>query len=125
MVSETSLFDNPVDGPEMNDGVGQKPETVSVLLPLPVAGPWTYGALANHLWSFAKEDRTEINASFLQPFVSYITPTKLTFYLNTAPTSNWHAKEWVWDEHENTYVRGRYFISGPAIESLRSAFSIG
>ena len=38
---------------------------------------------------------------------------------------NWHAKDWEWDEHENTYVRGRYFISGPAIESLRSAFSIG
>ena len=38
---------------------------------------------------------------------------------------NWHARDWEWDEHENTYVRGRLFISGPAIESLRRAFSIG
>ena len=38
---------------------------------------------------------------------------------------NWHAQDWQWDDAKNTYVRGRYFISGPAIESLRSAFSIG
>jgi hypothetical protein len=38
---------------------------------------------------------------------------------------NWHARDWHWDEHENTYVEGRYFISGPAIESLRAAFGIG
>lgn len=63
-------------------------------LVLKQAGPWTYGALANHLWSFAKEDRTEINASFMQPFVSYITPTKLTYYLNTESTYNWDAQEW-------------------------------
>jgi len=38
---------------------------------------------------------------------------------------NWHAKDWQWDEGKNTYVKGRYFISTPAIESLRSAFGIG
>jgi hypothetical protein len=38
---------------------------------------------------------------------------------------NWHARDWQWDDGKNTYVRGRYFISGPAIEALRSAFSIG
>lgn len=37
----------------------------------------------------------------------------------------WHPKDWEWDEHENTYVRGRYFISAPAIDSLRAAFGIG
>ena len=36
------------------------------------SGPWTYGALANHLWSFAGDDaRADVNATFLQPFVSY------------------------------------------------------
>lgn len=63
-------------------------------LVLKQSGPWTYGALANHLWSFAKEDKTEINASFVQPFVSYITPTKLTYYLNTESTYNWDTKDW-------------------------------
>ncbi len=38
---------------------------------------------------------------------------------------NWHAPDWQWDDGKNTYVRGRYFIAGPAIEALRSAFSIG
>ena len=38
---------------------------------------------------------------------------------------NWHARDWHWDEKENTYSQGRYFISGPAMDSLRSAFSIG
>jgi len=38
---------------------------------------------------------------------------------------NWHSGDWQWDDRKNTYVRGRYFISGPAIDALRSAFSIG
>ena len=38
---------------------------------------------------------------------------------------NWHARDWQWDEEKNTYVEGRYFISGPAIRSLRKAFGIG
>ena len=63
-------------------------------LVLKQSGPWTYGALANHLWSFAKEDKTEINASFVQPFVSYITPKKLTYYVNTESTYNWDTKDW-------------------------------
>ncbi len=63
-------------------------------LVLKQSGPWTYGALGNHLWSFAKEDNTEINASFVQPFVSYITPKKLTYYLNTESTYNWDSKDW-------------------------------
>ena len=38
---------------------------------------------------------------------------------------NWHARDWEWDEEKATYVRGRYYISSPAIVSLRAAFSIG
>jgi hypothetical protein len=38
-------------------------------------GPWTYGALTNHIWSFAGDDRrADVNATFLQPFLSYTTP---------------------------------------------------
>jgi len=37
---------------------------------------WTYGALANHIWSFAGDDsRADVNATFLQPFLSYTTKT--------------------------------------------------
>ena len=38
---------------------------------------------------------------------------------------NWHAQDWEWSEEEGTYVKGRYFIPGPAIDSLREAFGIG
>ena len=59
------------------------------------AGPWTYGALANHIWSFAGDDgRADINATFLQPFASYSTPTAWTFSVNTESTYDWQASEW-------------------------------
>jgi hypothetical protein len=58
-------------------------------------GPWTYGALANHLWSFAgDEDRGDVNATFLQPFLSYTTPAAWTFALNTESTYDWEGEEW-------------------------------
>lgn len=58
-------------------------------------GPWTYGALANHIWSVAgDDDREEVNATFLQPFLSYITSTQTTFGLNTESTYDWQNDEW-------------------------------
>jgi len=59
------------------------------------AGPWTYGALVNHIESFAGEDsRADISASFVQPFVSYITKTKTTIGLNTESTYDWESEQW-------------------------------
>ncbi|MDP6478886.1 MAG: hypothetical protein QGI75_02460 [Phycisphaerales bacterium] len=58
-------------------------------------GPWTYGALANHVWSFAgARDRDSINSTFLQPFVSYTTPDAWTFTLETESTYDWRSSEW-------------------------------
>ena len=58
-------------------------------------GPWTIGGLANHVWSVAgDDDRSDINATFLQPFVSMITKTKTTFGLNVESTYDWQAEEW-------------------------------
>jgi hypothetical protein len=58
-------------------------------------GPWTYGILANHLWSFAgKDDRDEVNATFLQPFLAYTTRTATTFTINTESTYDWNAEQW-------------------------------
>lgn len=58
-------------------------------------GPWTVGALANHIWSYAGDhDRTDVNQTFLQPFVSYNTKQAVTFTLNTESTYNWTAEEW-------------------------------
>ena len=58
-------------------------------------GPWTYGMLANHLWDFAGDDsRASVNATFLQPFVSYITPTKTTFGVSLESTYDWQGNQW-------------------------------
>jgi len=58
-------------------------------------GTWTYGALANHIVSFAgEEDRADINATYIQPFISYVTATQTTFALNTESTYDWEASQW-------------------------------
>lgn len=58
-------------------------------------GPWTYGALGNHLWSFAgDDDRADLSATFLQPFLAYGTPTGWTYSLNTESTYDWQGEQW-------------------------------
>ncbi len=60
------------------------------------ANGWTYGALANHIWSYGTDDssRQEVNATFLQPFISYITKTYTTVGLNTESTYDWTNSQW-------------------------------
>ena len=56
---------------------------------------WTYGALANHVWSFAGDgQRAAVSATFIQPFVSFTTKTFTTFALNTESTYDWKARQW-------------------------------
>ena len=55
---------------------------------------WTYGALANHIWSYAGWGNREVSATFLQPFVSYTTKTYTTFTLNTESTYDWASHQW-------------------------------
>jgi hypothetical protein len=50
---------------------------------------WTYGALANHIWSYAGWGDRDVSATFLQPFVSYTTKTFITLTLNTESTYDW------------------------------------
>jgi hypothetical protein len=74
---------------------GEKWGAGPTIVALKQDGPWTYGVLANHIWSFAgNEDRNDISNTFLQPFLSYTTPTAWTFALNTESTYDWKAKEW-------------------------------
>jgi hypothetical protein len=59
-------------------------------------GAWTYGALVNHIESFTGDDeRVDISATFIQPFLTYITKTKTTFALNTESTYDWENEEWL------------------------------
>jgi hypothetical protein len=51
---------------------------------------WTYGMLANHLWSYAgTSHRQNVSATFLQPFLSYTTKTVTTFAINTEASYDW------------------------------------
>lgn len=90
-------------------------------------GPWTYGALANHLWSFAGDnDRGDVNATFLQPFVSYITPHKTTFTLNSEASYDWSNEQWnipvnfivsqllkIGDQPVQLFAGARYYLETP------------
>ena len=56
---------------------------------------WTYGVLANHLWSFAgNQDRPDVSATFMQPFLNYTTTTYTTFGVNTESTYDWERDQW-------------------------------
>ncbi len=58
-------------------------------------GPWTMGMLANHIWSFARDDdRKEINSTFLQPFLAYNFKTATTISFNTESTYDWIDDQW-------------------------------
>lgn len=59
------------------------------------SGPWTVGALGNHIWSLTGNDEDgDISSTFLQPFVSYTTPRATSFTLNTESTYDWENEEW-------------------------------
>jgi len=98
------------------------------LLVLRQHGGWTYGVLSNHLWSFAGDDsRRSVNATFVQPFVSYTTKQKTTFGLNAEATYDWNESQWtvplnltvsqllrIGKLPVSIGVGGRYYAEGPS-----------
>jgi hypothetical protein len=90
-------------------------------------GGWTYGLLANQIWSFAGEaERRSVNATFLQPFVSYTTKTKTTFGFNVESTYSWTDGQWTVPLNVSVSqllrvgklpvsfaIGGRYYAEGP------------
>ncbi|MCB1242680.1 MAG: transporter [Akkermansiaceae bacterium] len=88
---------------------------------------WTYGILANHLWSYAGEDaRDEVNATFLQPFLSYTSASQTTVGLNLESTYDWEHGQWtvpvnlalsqlvkIGGAPVQFQLGGRYYAEGP------------
>jgi hypothetical protein len=75
---------------------GEKWGVGPTALALKQSGPWTVGGLMNHIWSVAGEDdRADVNATYLQPFLSYVTKTKTTLGVSLESTYDWEAEEWV------------------------------
>lgn len=106
---------------------GEKWGTGPTTVVLKQEGPWTYGALANHLWDVGGDDaRNSINATFLQPFVSYITPTKTTLSLSTEASYDRQGNQWtvpinlvvsqlmkIGDQPVQAFVGARYYAETP------------
>jgi hypothetical protein len=56
---------------------------------------WTYGLLANHIWSYAgDDDQPDVNSTFLQPFGSYTWKNGFSLGVNTESTYDWTAEQW-------------------------------
>lgn len=74
-----------------NGKVGAGPTAVA----LRQAHGWTYGALVNHVWSFAGQGNTpNVNNTFLQPFLAFTTKKFTTFTVNTESTYEWDEEQW-------------------------------
>ena len=53
---------------------------------------WTYGALANQIWSVAGDaDRSDVNQMYLQPFLTYNWKSGAGLTVNSETTLNWEA----------------------------------
>lgn len=92
------------------------------------SGPWMYGALVNHIWSFANTGTPahDINATFMQPFIVYTTPDAWTYAVNTETTYDWNAEEWqvpvnatvskvvkIGSQRVSLSAGARYYITSP------------
>jgi hypothetical protein len=90
-------------------------------------GGWTFGALVNHIWGVTdSDDNPDVNATFLQPFISYTFPTATTMSFNTEATYDWTAEEWtvplnlgvsqlvrIGSQPVSFQVGGRYYADSP------------
>ncbi|MBI5503502.1 MAG: transporter [Deltaproteobacteria bacterium] len=88
---------------------------------------FTYGVLANHIWSYAGWGDHSVDSTFLQPFASFTTKTYTTFGVNTESTYDWHAEQWtvplnfmisqlvkIGGEPIQFQVGYRYYADGPS-----------
>lgn len=89
---------------------------------------WTYGVLANHIWSYAgSADHRDVSSTFLQPFISYTFPDTTSVSLNTESTYDWIAQQWTvpinvgvskifkfGEQAVSLGVQGRYYVVRPA-----------
>lgn len=62
---------------------------------LTMRGPWTIGALGNHIWSFAGDsDNPDISNTLLQPFAAYTWPNAWTVSVQSESAYNWKTEKW-------------------------------
>lgn len=70
--------------------------TVVALQQVPLGeGTLTFGGLMNHLWKVGGDDDVpDVNATYMQPFISYTLKTGSTFGLDAETTYDWTGEQW-------------------------------
>lgn len=57
-------------------------------------GPWTFGVLANHVWSIGgSSTRPDISTTFVQPFTTYTTADGWSFTLQAEASYDWERSD--------------------------------
>jgi hypothetical protein len=58
-------------------------------------GPWTVGALANHIWSFTGDhNRAGVSSTFIQPFTTYAWKSGWSVTATADSTYDWTGDQW-------------------------------
>jgi hypothetical protein len=57
-------------------------------------GPWTYGMLANHIWSVAGWGPKTVSTTYLQPFLAYTTDSLTSFGVGVESGYDWTDRQW-------------------------------
>lgn len=95
------------------------------------SGPWTFGALANHLWGYAdagsRQGRPAVNQSFVQPFVSRNFAGGFALSTTLEASYDWDGRKWtlplgvgasqlvnVGGRPINLAVQARHWLDGPS-----------
>jgi hypothetical protein len=95
------------------------------------SGPWTVGLLANHVWRVAdsadRQGRPDLNATFLQPFVSRNFPGGFALTATLESSYDWTGQQWtlplaagasqlvqLGQVPVNLGVQARYWLDGPS-----------
>jgi len=91
------------------------------------SGPWSYGLLLYHIWSFAgQSSRGEVNSSLVNPWLAYTTKSQWTYAVQTESTHDWTENQWtvpvelqvaklvMFGEHPVQFtLAGRSFVERP------------
>ena len=58
-------------------------------------GPWIYGALTGHAWSYAGDsDREDVNLTQIYPWFGHTWSTATTLYIQSDMSYDWEDKQW-------------------------------
>jgi hypothetical protein len=59
------------------------------------SGPWSYGLLLNHVWSFAGDSsRSEVSNTLINPWLAYTTKDQWTFPVQSESFYDWAGDQW-------------------------------